>query len=68
MLKCDIILYMDCIRKTVFDAKLYLHIIKIEKQKIEELFLKKHLEYLSIKKEKMKHLENYQKHMIIWQE
>ena len=36
MLKYDIILYMDCIRKTVFDAKLYLHIIKIEKQMLRK--------------------------------
>ena len=27
---------MDCIRKTVFDAKLYLHIIKIEKQMLRK--------------------------------
>ena len=36
MLKYDIILYMDCIRKTVFDAKLYLHIIKNRKANAEE--------------------------------
>ena len=28
---------MDCIGKTVFDAKLYLHIIKIEKQMLRKL-------------------------------
>lgn len=37
MLEYDIILYMDWIRKTVFDTKLYLHIIKIEKQILRKL-------------------------------
>lgn len=36
MLEYDIILYMDCIGKTVFDAKLYLHIIKNRKANAEE--------------------------------
>ena len=48
MLKYDIILYMDCIRKIVFDAKLYLHIIKIEKQKIRYMLLAGEKQFYSL--------------------